>query len=247
MQLSRILSLFLIVFSSVLSAQGVNGHLGNWIFDDFPDRASYDIEKQTTLEEIFVGMFINFSPDGTYKAGMMGQKDEGTWESAETSVIMQSNKAVNPLELKGLVMQGKTMQFTMINTEIRMKRAVTRRDNTPPPPPPPPVYTSVKPEEIMGKWNLEIRYTDQMTDKQKDLSRSLSKDAYFSFKSNGKFKSELLGIKDKGTWKLTEDNTAFEISGVDVTTKWFVEKVNTDTLILIKDKLGYRWEFSKAD
>ena len=214
------LSLLLITPFFALAAQSTV--YGNWVFEDFVNRDKIDPVKLVTLEDIFGKMFMNFQPDGSYKAGMMGQKDEGTWELGEGSLSMQSDKPAKPVVLSQLEIGGREMSFVMTQVHIKMKRAGSMRSAEPPVPPTPPLPPAVSAtsEQITAKWNLTIRTIPNMTAQQKEMSEKFSAGAYFQFKSNGKFKSELLGVKDKGSWKFGEENKSLIVTGNNGSNSW---------------------------
>lgn len=239
-----------LLLMSPLAAMAVQPSVyGKWVFEDFVNRDKIDEAKLLTLEDIFGKMYISFHPDGTYDAGMMGQKDKGTWEQAAQSITMQSSKPAQPVTLSELEVGGREMTFVMSQVHLKMKRAGSTRgaDNPPAPPVPPVLIVPATMEQIASKWELEIRTIPGMTESQKKLSKALSRDAFFQFKDNGKFKSELLGVKDKGSWKFGADNKSLEVAGSEGNSSWKIVEISDSRLVLMKGETQHRWEFAKAD
>ena len=246
----NLLLLFLIPFTFSACSQNKQFLFGKWKFLDV-----YDIQNNThskTYEEKmwYSKMTFYFKRNNHYKAFIMGENEDGTFEYNEhtNTITLTSNKEnVNKVEVIRLTANNLvirigqpafTLERTTTNDEDEMEKPIVKSKSI-----------AVTPEQISKKWTF--KNCAQESDSTTAIALALNdamKGTFYYFKKNGKYEAVLSTDAVDGTWTLGKDHKSIILTASkdkDGSNIWEIKSVTATELILMKvnenDGLSFRF------
>jgi hypothetical protein len=239
------LSLIGIFVSVLVIGQNKEQLIGHWEFVEIADKANAD-EKSIQMVQMFFGeMTFDFASEGRYKmAGMMGKSETGTWKLEHEALLLMSDEGNgNKLEILDLndsllTIKVRSSGFVMRKTS---KEAVVQAAETTVL-----TYDTASADQLMGKWMLQKKDGHTASEEAKEFVNAIIKDSYIDFKANGKCEIFILGVKEKGTWKLNEEGSGVVIAygNSEVTRLWHFIKITSSELVMTQGGDAEKWFFS---
>lgn len=240
--------LFIFFFSLSLHAQQSTYLPGNWSFQNVHEKEKLDSTSIEMIEMLFGNMTLAFSENGLYRASMMGQQDNGTWEFSETEkgLLLKSDSGSNQdfdiidlteeqltLKLsKGILVFKKTGEAPKLEKEAfseeREKVKITA-------------------EEISKKWFLKRKETPGKSKEQIDMLSNMIAGAYFYFYEDGSFEVSIMGMTETGEWKLGDDQSSVITQYEEASKEWNVFSISESQLILYPGNSKEQWIFSTIE
>ena len=247
-----LIGILLLACTFSATAQKAELLVGKWKYEDINGKEEMDEEGLKffkMMEEHFREMTMYFKENGHYKNNLM-RSDEGTWSltNKDRKIELVSNKgmgeALEILELTNerlIINLGKDVGGGIIFS----RDAVTSEDEV----------ESVLPEvetvsaslkQIAKKWYMKGTEKPDQTEKLRELGKEMMKGGTFEFKKNGKYKTKLWMLKEKGKWEFGKDKTSIIAIKGDNKKIWKIHKISETELILLKGNTEEKWLFSSV-
>ena len=247
MKQTALIFLFAAVLSFTSGAQ-TNNITGKWKYSDIDKSTRADSTQKKMVETMFGDMSIYFRPDQTYHAYML-RDDRGKWsyDTVVKKVVLSSDKGTeSKLDFK--VLNDSVALLSMgKNGGIIMKRVPVINDENIVPPPTVQVLISITPEQLANKWFIKGRNKPGASQEILEMAAKMLKGAFFKFDEDGKYKAEIMGIEQKGSWDLSNNNTVLTLNVDGEKMTWKVKFVTATELELYKGNTEEVWKFSTKE
>lgn len=230
---SRFIFFAFLFTNTFLFAQSDN-LIGHWDFHKIQTTEALDAETLSALNGMFSNVVFEFKNDATYTSQLMKRTISGTWKVENDQIAMQSSAGKGE-KIKFLQTHKDTLRLELDANQYMVLKRGTMSTNTVEAAPAKPKTEPVVADrnKVVKKWYLIRKTIPNRTKEQLDMVASMLKGAYFEFKKDGKYNVEILTIKDKGTWNLSDAKTEIiQLREDGSSTTWRIVKLNDDELIL---------------
>jgi hypothetical protein len=239
--------LFLIPFGLSLhaKAQKTDSLIGKWKYYDIYDKRGIDSPTLKIAKEYFGNMTLYFKPNTHYKAFVMNNNDEGTWDFNEATrkIRLTSNKGhsneTEIIDLKSdrlVIKMGEgafILTRTTINESDNIEQALPKIKTV-----------SVSKSQISKKWFLTRREIPGRSEAQMKMASKLIKGAYAHFKTNGDYEAQSLKVTEKGKWVFGPGNRSIIVTIDSQQRIWNITRISPTELVLISGYTDELWKFS---
>lgn len=245
MKIKLLVGLCFLLNVPFLQAQDAGQLNGKWKFNDVYEREKVDSAGLKMIQGLFGEMTLYFKENGRYKAFIMGRNDAGIWRLGD------DGKKVTMTSDKGDASEAAIMQVSADQLVIKIGRGAFIMERTQPTAEeeaeeaPVEIKTvQATLEQVAKKWYMVSKDSPGKTEKQKQMANELIKGSYYIFAKNGKYKAEVLGIKEEGTWEFGENNRSIVMRSEGDQKIWNISLVTENELVLIKGNTNEKWTFS---
>lgn len=236
--------LLITVTTTLVGQQNLDALVGKWQYQDIYGKEKLDSSSLEMLEKFFGEMTFSFSEDGLYKAFIMGKEEQGKWSVQEENVIdLASDKGtimpmkIIQLEEQQLIFELQRSAFVMTKSSVDKVEKIIEKE-------PPFERVQATPKQIAKKWYLKSKESSRpVSDKVKKATNEILSGSYMKFSKNGKYKVQILKIKEKGKWKFGEKNEAIITTKDNNQKVWNIISVSDKELILIQGLTKEKWVF----
>jgi len=237
-----LLSVLLPITFSVKS-QTDDSITGKWKFKDIYSAEKLDSGSLAMLRQMFADVTIYLKPNNHYKLFIMVKEEEGSWTFNDSSkkLTMTANKGTeSEMEIisvtnKTLVLSlGKDKSFILEKTPPDEDDDIEEAINKP-------VLVSATAKQISKKWFICKREVPNRTAEQSKMVTDLVSGAYFDFKENNSYRSEIFKIKTDGKWQFGEENKSLILTVENDKLFWQIRSVGENELVLIRGNTEEVW------
>jgi len=233
----------LVVFSTMAMAAKKDLLQGYWVFQESASSKELKPEDKEMVKKLFGETTFHFKSDGKYNIFMMGKNEDGTWDlnKDETIIVLTSSKGnVSDLPIKE-VNEEKLLIDLGSGTLIMKKGSAPSDEQSVSVPKKEYSTTSATVDQVAKKWLIKSKEDPDKTVKQSEMGNALLNGSFFQYSKNGKYKMEIIGMKEAGTWKFGPNNSSI-INEADGGKKiWNIHKISDKEMVLTKGE--EKWTF----
>lgn len=183
---------------------------GYWVYQESISSKELKPEDKQMLQKLFGETTFHFKEDGQYHLLLMGKEDNGTWDldKEETNIILTSIKGnVSNLPIKEVNEQKLVIDFGSGSMVLKKAITPTEGQSVSVPRKEYPT-TSATIEQVSKKWMIKSKENPNKTANQSEMANSLLYGSFFQYNKNGKYRVEIVGTKESGTWTFGPNNAS---------------------------------------
>ncbi len=219
--------------------------IGKWNYKDIYEKEKLEAESIKMLEMFFKDLSFQFDKSGAYKMTLMGGAEQGEWEAKDDITLALTSDKGQVTEMQVVNLTDDELSVKLEKGAFVLEKAKTKAKKIVKEKPKLKTVSATK-SQVAQKWYLDKRESDKKLSKEVlETSQALLKGSFIQFKSNGKYKTKVLKLKEKGTWSFGENNTSIVTKKDKQQQIWNIVKVSDDELILVQGKDKQKWIFKK--
>lgn len=237
-----------IFFAAAGNAQTSAAVIGKWKFYDLGNKEGLDSAKLKTLKKVFKEMTFYFKANGNYKNDLMDLTEEGTWVFNEktNTITMTSGKG----SIKDMMVSNVTadkMSVSVDEMSFILARAAIEETGAAEEPVQQSPGISATTAQVAKKWFFKRREMANRTEEQIKKMSEMMAGTYLDFKPNGAYETQVLQIKENGTWAFGTGNTTIVVTVENEKKLWTIKSVTATELVLIRGSGKEVWQFSTVE
>ena len=239
---------FLLLFSISLSAQQNSQITGAWSFQNVHEQEKLDSTSVKMLDMLFGNMTLAFNSEGNYRATIMGEVDNGSWNlqgSGKDLILKSNNGETHNFEVIDLSENQMTLKlskgamvFKKTGEAPELLRNSDLSDNK---------YVKITSEEISRKWYLKRKESPGKSQAQIDMLSSMIAGAYFDFREDRTFEVHIMNMTEKGDWKLGDDQSSVITMKDGSSKEWNIHSISENELVLYPGNSEEKWIFATTE
>ena len=249
--MKKILMLLLFVAGFLKSnAQIKNDVTGKWKMKSIVNDGKMDSAALDNLKEMMKEFTLYLKENKKYKSNFLNNNEEGTWTyDATTTKLVLKNNSGKGENFKLKLLTNETALFSIGGNDamILMRDSVTKEDNFEKPK----VIqslVSITEKQLCKKWFLKKRVVPGKSEEAVKKATELMKGTYIQFNGDKTYKVEILKIKERGKWIISNNNKTITITVENETKTWNVKSITDTELVLFRGNTEEIWTYnSKLD
>lgn len=220
---------------------------GKWSFEKVYEQEKLDSTSVKMLDMLFGNMTLAFNSEGSYRATIMGEVDNGTWSYRESAMalILKSNSGdIHNFEVIDLSENQMTLKLSkgaMVfkksgeAPDLKETSELSEKEKV-----------KVTSGDISKKWYLKRKESPGKSQEQIDLLSSMIAGAYFDFRKDSTFEVHIMNMTETGDWKLSDDESSVITMKDGSSKEWNIHSISENELVLFPGNSEEKWIFSNV-
>jgi hypothetical protein len=237
-----------IIFVAAGNAQTSKSVLGKWTFFDIGNKEGLDSAKLKSLKKVFKQMSFHFRSNGSYKNDLAGFSEEGRWafnEKANTITMTASKGSIKDMQV--LNVTADKMSVTVDEMSFILARTIAEEPAAAGEAVPQAEGISATTAQVAKKWFFKRREMPNRNEEQIKKMSEMMAGTYVDFKPGGAYETQVLQIKENGSWSFGAGNQSIIITVENEKKFWTIKTVTATQLVLIRGSGPELWYFSTVE